>query len=85
MATPKQPTPLDDFLFDLRGYLILEKAAEPPLLARLNQAFDEFSPLQVGEWWGNAHRHDYTSATGFELHNCVEACAPFEELIDHPS
>ena len=29
-------------------------------------------------------RRDYNGATGFELHNCVEAGAPFEELIDHP-
>ncbi|MEI6083080.1 MAG: phytanoyl-CoA dioxygenase family protein [Verrucomicrobiota bacterium] len=85
MTTPKQPTALDDFLFDLRGYLILENAVAPDLLARLNLAFDNFPTLPVGGWWGNAHRRDYTDATGFELHNCVEAGAPFEELIDHPS
>lgn len=81
---PKAPTPLDDFLFDLRGYLILEKAVEPDLVAELNKAFDNFPPLKPGEWWGNAQRRDYTSQTGFELHNCVEAGAPFERLIDHP-
>ena len=85
MTTPRQPTALDDFLFDLRGYLILEQAVAPDLLARLNHAFDTFPALNVGEWWGNAHRRDYLDATGFELHNCVEAGAPFEELIDHPS
>jgi len=85
MTTLRQPTALDDFLFDLRGYLILEKAVEPTLLTKLNQAFDEFPPLAVDQWWGNVHRRDYTDATGFELHNCVEAGEPFEELIDHPS
>lgn len=84
-TTPRQPSALDDYLFDLRGYLILENAVEPDLLAALNLAFDKLPPLKVGEWWGNAHRRDYTDATGFELHNCVEAGAPFERLIDHPS
>lgn len=82
---PQKPSPLDDFLFDLRGYLILKNAVEPELLDQLNQAFDNFPDLAPGEWWGNAQRRDYTEETGFELHNCVEAGEPFERLIDHPS
>ena len=81
---PKQPTALDDFLFDLRGYIIVENAVEPALVAALNETFDNFPPLTVGEWWGNAQRRDYNGATGFELHNCVEADETFERLIDHP-
>ncbi len=80
---PRLPSALDDFLFDLRGYLVLENAVEPELLAELNAAFDRFPPLQQGEWWGNAQRRDYTGDTGFELHNCVEAGEPFEKLTDH--
>jgi ectoine hydroxylase-related dioxygenase (phytanoyl-CoA dioxygenase family) len=75
---------MDDFLFDLRGYLVLEQAVTPALLASLNQAFDNFPPLERGEWWGNAQRRDYNGVTGFELHNCVEAGEPFEQLIDNP-
>jgi ectoine hydroxylase-related dioxygenase (phytanoyl-CoA dioxygenase family) len=82
---PRIPTPLDDFMFDLRGYLVLEGAAEPELLDALNRAIDGFPPLEYGEWWGNTQRRDYTGSTGFELHNCVEAGEPFERLIDHPS
>ncbi len=82
---PRQPTALDDFLFDLNGYVIIRNAVEPELLGALNHAFDNFPPLEAGEWWGNAQRRDYTRETGFELHNCVEAGAPFEQLIDHPS
>jgi hypothetical protein len=81
---PRQPTALDDFLFDLRGYLILKQAVEPELIDRLNGAIDELPPLEVGEWLGNAQRRDYTSETGLEVHNCVELGGPFEELIDHP-
>jgi len=81
---PVMPTPLDDYFFDLRGYLILEDAVEPELLDDLNCAFDNFPPIEPGGWWGNAQRRDYTRDTGFELHNCVEAGEPFERLIDHP-
>lgn len=84
MTQPHEPTDMDDFLFDLRGYLVLKQAAEPELIDELNRAFDSFPPLEVGEWFGNAQRRDYTAATGFELHNCVEAGEPFERLIDHP-
>ncbi len=82
---PRNPTPLDDFMFDLNGYIILPNTVEPDLLDALNDAFDNFPPLQQGEWWGNAQRRDYTGETGLELHNCVEAGEPFERLIDHPS
>jgi hypothetical protein len=80
-----QSTALDDYLFDLRGFLILEAAVEPDLLTDLDTAFDAFPPLQPGEWWGNAQRRDYTRDTGYELHNCVEAGEPFERLIDYPA
>lgn len=82
---PRNPTPLDDFLFDLNGYLILRNAVAPDLLARLNAAFDAFPDLQQGEWVGNAQRRDYNDATGYELHNCVEFDPAFTELIDHPA
>jgi ectoine hydroxylase-related dioxygenase (phytanoyl-CoA dioxygenase family) len=81
---PRLPTPLDDFLFDLRGYLVLKNAVEPALLDELNDAIDDIPPLGYGEWYGNAQRRDYTVSTGLELHNCVELGGPFEKLIDHP-
>jgi len=81
---PRIPSALDDFLFDLRGYLVLKNAAEAGLVERLNTAIDALPPLQFGQWYGNAQRRDYTQDVGFELHNCVELGGPFEELIDHP-
>jgi ectoine hydroxylase-related dioxygenase (phytanoyl-CoA dioxygenase family) len=82
---PRLPTALDDFLFDLRGYLVLQNAVEPALVDDLNRLIGELPALEYGEWYGNAQRRDYTGSTGFELHNCVEAGEPFERLIDHPS
>lgn len=51
---PRQPTPLDDFLFDLRGYLILKGAVDLELVSDLNKTIDTFPPLEVGQWYGNA-------------------------------
>lgn len=86
-ATTRQPSDLDDYLFDLRGYLILREAIDPDLLGRLDRAFDEFpQDLEPWGWWGNVQRSDDGDhAKGYELQNIVEAGGPFEELIDHPS
>jgi hypothetical protein len=75
---------MDDFLFDLRGYIILRDALEPALIDELNALYDRFPPIENGEWWGNAQRRDYAKEWGFELHNAVEAGEPFERLIDYP-
>ncbi len=82
----RQPTPMEDYLFDLRGYLILENAIEPQLLDALNAEFDQFPrDLPMGGWYKGAQRRDYNPATGMELHHCLEIGGPFEALIDHPS
>jgi hypothetical protein len=81
---PRIPSELDDFLFDLRGYLILKNAVNPELLTELNRAFDEFPDLEDGQWSGNAQRRGGDKGE-YVLHNCVEAGKPFEALIDHPS
>ena len=64
ITTPRQPSPLDDFLLDLNGYLILKNAVAADLLAALNQAVDQLPPIEMGGWLGNAQRRDYTKDTG---------------------
>lgn len=83
----RMPSPLDDYLFDLRGYLVLKGALEPSLVDDLNHALDGVPPtLQPWAWWGNVQRSDDTDdAKGLELQNIVEGGEPFERLIDHPS
>lgn len=76
---------VQDFLFDLQGYLVLPGAVTAPQLAALNGAFDSFPALESGQWWGNVQRMDEAGAQGTELHNIVEAGPAFEALIDHPS
>lgn len=76
---------IDDYLFDLRGYLILENAVDPGHIADLNAALDTFPALEWGEWHGNVQRFDNHGAAGLELQNIVEGGEPFERLIDNPS
>jgi ectoine hydroxylase-related dioxygenase (phytanoyl-CoA dioxygenase family) len=73
-----------DYLFDLRGYVILKNVIDPHHLADLNRAFDAFPKLSFMEWWGNVQRLDNNGDAGIELQNIVEAGEPFEKLIDHP-
>jgi hypothetical protein len=79
------PTPRENYLFDLRGYLVLEGALGPEQLQRVNAAIDAIPPLENGEWWGNVQGHSYhNEIDGRNLQNIVEGGEPFEELIDHP-
>jgi hypothetical protein len=81
----REPSALEDFLFDLNGYIVLQNAVGPDLLGRLHAEFDAFPrDLDMGQWYRGAQRRDYNPHTGLELHNAVEIGAPFEELIDHP-
>src|SRR3954449_8143252 len=83
MATP---TELDDYLFDLRGYLVLQQALAPDLVDELNTALDDFPALEPQAWAGNVHRvDDNPGNAGVELQNIVEGGPAFERLIDHPS
>lgn len=80
------PEALDDFLFDLRGYLVLDRAVPADLLGRLDAEFDAFPrDLPRGGWHRGAQRRDYTPATGYELHQAVAVGGAFTDLIDHPS
>lgn len=77
---------MDDFLFDLNGFLILKKALKIDLVARLNGEFDRLPrEMPFGAWYKGAQRRDYNEFTGLEMHNVVEIGGPFEELIDHPA
>jgi len=84
--TETNPSALDDFLFDLNGFVVVSGAISPDLLGQLNAEFDALPrELPMGGWYRGSQRRDYNPHTGMELHNCVEIGDPFEELIDHPS
>jgi hypothetical protein len=76
---------LQDYLFDLRGYIILKNAVSIDLVNRLNQAIDPFLDMEFLDWRGNVQRFDNNGVAGMELQNIVEGGEPFEEMIDHPA
>ncbi len=77
---------IQDYFFDLNGYIVLKNAVDPQHLRELNEAFDSFpQDLAYEGWWGNCQRLDNNKHAGLEMQNIVEGGEPFERLIDHPS
>ena len=76
---------VQDYLFDLRGFIIIKEAVAAGLIDRLNQALDTYLDLKYLEWRGYVQRFDNNGNAGIELQNIVEGGQPFEELIDHPA
>jgi hypothetical protein len=85
-AEPAEPTAMDDYLFDLRGFVVIEDALSDDAVAAMNGAVDSALPLEPGEWHGGVHRREETSVVGdsIQLQQIYEL-PPFETLIDHPS
>ncbi|MDA1088484.1 MAG: phytanoyl-CoA dioxygenase family protein [Verrucomicrobia bacterium] len=80
-----EPTERDIYFFDLRGYLILEKALSCAEVRELNSGLDAIPPMTPGEWYGYIQSHTFSGANGINLQQIYEAGEPFEKLIDHPS
>lgn len=78
------PTELEDYLFDLRGYLIIEDALSPEEVEELNRALDDLfekqEPADPKVKGGKGYEN-----FGRSYGNVVEAGEVFERLIDHPS
>ena len=74
-----------DYLFDLRGYVLLEQALMPSEVADLNAALDRLPPVQPGQWVGHVQRQNHTEQRGVNWQNITEGGESFEALIDHPA
>ncbi len=82
-------TPMEEYLFDLRGFLVLRNAIAPDHLAGINAVLDTIlaldPPLRRGEWYGGVLAHSFGGKDGVNLQHIYEAGEPFERLIDHPA
>mgnify|MGYP001166309645 FL=1 len=78
------PTTLEEYLFDLRGYIHLQDAIDRTHVAELNASLDTYLDLEPDAWRGWVYRHPNRGNTR-HLHNVFEIGEPFERLIDHPS
>jgi hypothetical protein len=76
---------MDEYLFDLRGYLVLEGALTKKHVKEINDGLDRIPALAPGEWHGYIHREKTEESRGIALQQVYEAGEPFERLIDHPS
>lgn len=77
-----RPTEMEEYLFDLRGYIVLKSAVDAGHLAEINAIVDTYLDVEPDEWRGWVHRDPIDGVR--HLHNIFEMGESFECLIDHP-
>ena len=65
------PTTLEEYLFDLRGYIHLQDAIDRTHVAELNASLDTYLDLEPDAWRGWVYRHPNRGNTR-HLHNVFE-------------
>ncbi len=78
-------SPLETYLFDLRGFIVLEGALGADAVQALNATLDAFPSTRAGEWIGWVYTHSFGGRDGTNYQQIYEAGPAFEALIDHPS
>ena len=88
---------IQDYLFDLHGYLVLENAISAEDLDEMNQWIDDHEayvdepwvanakPRERSRWIGNVETHTYNEENGVNFQNIIEGGPVFERLIDYPT
>lgn len=78
---------MEEYLFDLNGYLILRNALTPAQVAACNHTYDELDAANVEGrgWHGNVVVHNSGRQEGLIFQQLYEAGPVWEELLDHPS
>lgn len=78
--------PLQEYLFDLNGYLLIKNALSASEVSELNKGLDEIPLIEPDEWYGYIHREKTNDDTRGRIYQQIyEGGKPFENLIDHPS
>lgn len=78
---------MEEYLFDLNGYLILRNALTPAQVAACNHTYDALDAANVEgrSWHGNVVVHNSGRQEGLIFQQLYEAGPVWEELLDHPS
>ena len=64
----RKSTDLDDYLFDLRGYLILKNVVSPATLHAMNAWLDLVPPdIEPNSWHGDVHCQEHSPKFGMNL------------------
>jgi Phytanoyl-CoA dioxygenase (PhyH) len=88
IAFPEFPAPSDveEYLFDLQGFVVLRQALSPEEVAECNQCVDDIPDgIEDDAWYGYVHKEGSDMGRGVHYQQIYEAGTPFERLIDHPS
>lgn len=79
-------TEMEDYLFDLNGYIVLKNVLDEEHVAQLNTRTDELVKLErggtLGKLYNDAGKYE---SLGTIIRNAVEGGEPFERLIAHPA
>ena len=89
---------VQDYLFDLQGYLVLKNAISAADLREMNQWIDDHAayvkqpwstdgdPKKKGRWiGGHIETQTYNEENGVNFQSIIEGGPVFERLIDHPA
>lgn len=80
------PTDLDEYLFDLQGFVVLRGALDAAQVRDCNAELDAIPrSLERDGWWGHIQRENHPEHRGISYQQIYEAGPAFERLIDHPS
>ena len=79
------PSSMEEYLFDLHGYAVIQQALDSNHVGALNDWIDVMPRLKTGEWKGNMYGHSYRDVDGTNLQDIIEGGEIFERLIDHPA
>jgi hypothetical protein len=81
----KVPSALEEYLFDLNGFVILRGALSSEEVQACNDAVDTIprSTPRLG-WHGFVQREDHPEHRGISYQQIYEL-EPFSKLIDHPN
>ncbi len=79
------PSEVEEYLFDLQGFILLPGALTADEVAACNACVDQIPrDLPRNGWHGWVQREDHPEHRGVSYQQIYEAGAPFERLIDHP-
>jgi hypothetical protein len=85
-ASLTAPSDMEQYLFDLNGYIIIRNALSAGELAACNATLDEVQDFVGRGWHGHVHlRNDPDRQEGLVLQQMYEAGPVWEKMIDHPN
>jgi hypothetical protein len=80
------PTDLEEYLFDLNGFLILRGVLSHAEVAAANALIDQIPrSLPRGGWHGWVQRENHPEHRGISYQQVYELGGVFERMIDHPA